>query len=273
MPNAKEAKAVIFSKKKAHNAIAQEYEKRHPEIFNDIEKQRLSNQILEAVRFIQTTSSPKKAMDFGCGSGNLTHHLLRLQFQVTSADVSKKLLSIIQEKYPTATVFKLNGSDLSEFKDNHFDFVGIYSVLHHIPDYLAIIKEAGRVTKRGGIIYVDHEASKSFWSGDPVLARFFKLVVPPRSKSFKRFFKISNYVHAIRLFINPKYAEEGDIHTWPDDHIEWAKVEDVLNNENCEIVLQKDYLNYKSGYPLDLYNKYKDKCGDDYCLIARKRLK
>lgn len=41
--------------------------------------------------------------------------------------------------------------------------VATYSVLHHVPDYLKIVDEFVRVLKPGGVIYIDHEVSPSYW--------------------------------------------------------------------------------------------------------------
>ena len=71
--------------------------------------------------------------------------------------------------------------------------------------------------------------------------------------------------------MNPRYKREGDIHVWPDDHIEWDKIEQLLTSESFEIVLKKDYLLYKSNYDPEIYNEYKDQCADERVLIARKK--
>ena len=59
---------------------------------------------------------------------------------------------------------KINGYDLSNIDDNHLDLVAVYSVLHHVPDYLKIIEEMIRVSKPGGVLYIDHEVSPSYWN-------------------------------------------------------------------------------------------------------------
>lgn len=52
--------------------------------------------------------------------------------------------------------------------------VATYSVLHHIPDYLGVIKELIRVTKPGGIIYIDHEVNEQYWEKSAVYNEFLK---------------------------------------------------------------------------------------------------
>ena len=60
-------------------------------------------------------------------------------------------------------VILINGKDISNIEDESVDIVALYSVLHHIPDYLGILKGFTRVLKRGGIIYIDHESSERYW--------------------------------------------------------------------------------------------------------------
>ena len=118
------------------------YEKSHHEIFNPIEQRRLYSTLREATNAVQTGSKPPAALDYGCGSGNLTRHLTELGFHVTAADVSDDFLSAIERKFSgtgMVKAIKLNGADLSDVPDARFDLVATYSVLHHVPDYLRIV--------------------------------------------------------------------------------------------------------------------------------------
>jgi len=256
---------------RVHDSIYKKYEQMHGEIFNPIEQERLRKQLLLAIRYIKTPSIRKEALDYGCGSGNLTQHMIALGFHVVSADISEKFLTLIKEKYShteKSETLKINGQDLSNIRNNRFDFVATYSVLHHVPDYLQIIKEMVRVAKPGGIIYLDHEANKSYWKSNEY-AEFLQLVQP--KKDWKRFLKLSSYINKIRTIINPRYQAWGDIHVLPDDCIEWNKIENLLANCECEIVLKEDYLLYRKGYSVDIYQAYKNKINETRVLIARKK--
>ncbi|MCE5282767.1 MAG: class I SAM-dependent methyltransferase, partial [Deltaproteobacteria bacterium] len=164
---------------------------------------------------------------------------------------------------------KINGYDLSNIKDNRFDAVATYSVLHHVPDYLRIIVEMIRVTKPGGIIYLDHEVNESYWNSNKGDLAFLQGLPQPQEKQGP-FGVFSNHINRIRLKINPRYQPEGDIHVWPDDHIEWDKIEKLLTMHGCTIVFKEDYLHYKRHYPEDIYQAYRNKCNDMKVLIARK---
>ena len=151
-----------------HNKIAKKYESIHGEIYNEIEQARLLTSLASALSYVQTGSPKILALDFGCGAGNLTKHLTLLGCEVIAADVSTGFLDLISSrKYKERVVtFNLNGTDLKGLEDESVDIIAMYSVLHHVPDYLSLIKEFSRVLNKGGVIYIDHEASENIWNDD-----------------------------------------------------------------------------------------------------------
>jgi len=260
----------------AHNRIFKKYERMHIEIFNSIEQTRLRNCLKRAINDIKSISQEKISLDYGCGSGNLTNHLLGLGMRVVSADVSDNFLNLMKMKFKDSNkseILKINGNDLSSINDGSFDLVAAYSVLHHVPDYLHILNEFIRVVKPGGIIYIDHERSEDFWKKTLVYMNFLKLSGATsffNKNNLKKYLKPLNYMHGIRRLFDCRYQSEGDIHVWPDDHIEWTRIEDVFSSQGCEIVLKENYLLYKK-YPLEIYEVFKNKCNDCCLMIARKK--
>jgi ubiquinone/menaquinone biosynthesis C-methylase UbiE len=258
-------------------ASAAVYEKAHREIFNEIEQQRLHNTLREAVNAVRTGSKPLTALDYGCGSGNLTRHLIELGAHVVSADVADDYLKAVEREFAgtgASRTLKVNGADLSSLPDASFDLVATYSVLHHVPDYLHIVDEFCRVTRPGGVVHVDHEVIPGYWQRPPLYVEFLKKARP--RVDWRRFLSllldVKGYIHIARRLANPRYKREGDIHVWPDDHIEWDRIERTLSSHGFETVLRADYLLCKAIYDLDVYNEYKDRCADERVLIARKRL-
>ncbi|MBP8910381.1 MAG: class I SAM-dependent methyltransferase [Phycisphaerae bacterium] len=257
-------------------ADAAVYERVHGEIFNPIEQQRLRGMLRQALESIRTGTGQIQALDFGCGSGNLTRHLIELGAHTTSADLSEDFLKDIRRKFSASGLsqtLKLNGRDLSNVPDAQFDLVAAYSVLHHVPDYLAIVRELCRVVKPGGVLYLDHEATETYFQRPPHYGEFLRRARP--RVDWRRFLRlvldVRGYVHILRRLRNPRYKREGDIHVWPDDHIEWDKIEAILAAEGFEIVVRQDYLLYKAIYDLAIYEQYKDRCADERVLIARRR--
>jgi ubiquinone/menaquinone biosynthesis C-methylase UbiE len=257
-------------------ADAAVYEYAHGDIFNSIEQQRLYGMLREAVQSVQTGAQPVQALDFGCGSGNLTRHLIGLGVHTVSADVSDDFLEGIRRKFSAtglSETLRLNGTDLANVPGAHFDLVAGYSVLHHVPDYLAIVREMGRVVKPGGVVYIDHEVTPDYYGRPPVYVEFLKKARPRVDwrRMLRLVLDVQGYKHILRRLANPRYKREGDIHVWPDDHIEWDRIEQVLRSQGFEIVLKHDYLLYKASYDLQVYHEYKDRCADERVLIARKK--
>jgi ubiquinone/menaquinone biosynthesis C-methylase UbiE len=173
----KNNKTEIEKNIKAHNKIAKKYKKLHTEIYNKTEQERLKEKLIYAKSLIKTVNQNEekyKALDYGCGDGNLTKHLLDIDFTVTSADISVGFLNLIENNFQEAKTLLLNGEDLKEIKSDSFDFICTYSVLHHIPDYLKAITEMKRVLKPGGVIFLEHESSPDYWTNTSILFKFYK---------------------------------------------------------------------------------------------------
>jgi ubiquinone/menaquinone biosynthesis C-methylase UbiE len=259
--------------RRAHDAVCRRYERIHGEIFNSVEQQRLADRLRQAASWVRTASPAMWALDLGCGSGNLTGHLVAAGLNVIAADVSPKFLQLVESRFadagPKVDPMLLNGRDLAALPDQRVDLAAAYSVLHHVPDYLRIIDEMVRVTKPGGVIYLDHEVNESYWQPTPEYRRFLQRV--SASQRWSKYTDPANYVAKIRRLLNPRYHPEGDIHVWPDDHIEWDKIRRQLESQGCEILLQDDYLHYKRGYPPDAHEQYRTRCSDMRLLVARRK--
>lgn len=265
----------ILENKRIHDKIYKKYEKNHGEIFNEIEQQRLFGELKNLKSLIKTRNKEKVALDLGCGSGNLTKHLLKLGYNVIASDVSKNFLKLVKKRFNSdkLSVKKINGTDLDTFEDNSVDLIVIYSVLHHIPDYLTVIKECVRVLKKGGILYMDHEPNEKYWKGDKTYLEFKKKI--KNSIPLKVYINPSTYIkyfyYKFRLFSNPRYQPEGDIHVFPDDHVEGTLIKDILKNNNMEVLAEKNYLLYRREYDFKVYKRYNNETSDSELIIARKK--
>ena len=251
------------------------YERKHGEIFNRIEQARLGQALRTAVDAIRTDSEPRQALDYGCGSGNLTRHLIDLGLHTVSADVSDGFVALVQKKFGPSglsSALKINGQDLSCVADETFDLVATYSVLHHVPDYLAIVEEMCRVTKPGGVLYIDHEVTEAYYQRPAVYVEFLKKARPRVNvrRLIALLLDVKGYRHLLRRLVDPRYRREGDIHVWPDDHIEWDRIEQILAARGFETVLKEDYLLCKAIYDPAVYEEYRSLCADERVLISRK---
>ncbi len=260
---------------KIHDEVSEKYRSLHGDIFSPIEQERLHTVLDDVIKMVKTKSRPLTALDYGCGSGNVTRHLIELGIETTSADISEAFLRMIERDFAHTGLSKtvrINGTDLSNISDAQFDLITTYSVLHHVPDYLFILKEMCRVLKTGGVLYIDHEVTESYYERPREYIEFLRKAKP--IINWKRYLRllidVRGYKHIFRRLINPRYKREGDIHVWPDDRIEWQKIEQILTSRGFEIILKKDYLLCRNSYNRDVYYEYKNKCSDMRILAARK---
>jgi hypothetical protein len=57
---------------------------------------------------------------------------------------------------------------------------------------------------------------------------------------------------------------------WPDDHIEWDRVELGVRLQGGVPLHVIDYLAYPRTYDASVYEHYRNRCVDTRCFIARK---
>ena len=265
----------VYINEKAFDKNIEKYDKDHLKIFGGMEEERLFCDLKKATDMLK---EKKSACDFGCGNGNLIKHLLKLNFdKIHCYDISQNCLDYIRNKYmrqeEKLDFFKINGENLREIKSNTFDFISCYSVLHHIPDYLKGVEEMIRVTKKNGIIFIDHEHNEFYWNNREKLKEFTFLNETKKEKIVK-YINPKNYINFFInrtiLIFNPRYQKMGDIHVFPDDHIEFDKIKEVFKKNNVEIVEERDYLAYNNKYKKPIYDKFKNKYSDMKLLVGKK---
>ena len=175
-----------------HGSESKCYEFLHPEVFGRQEQNRIET-VLGTVDSL-VWENENKALDFGAGTGNLTGKLLRMNYKVTAVDISAEMCSILRHKYKrymeAGKLFVVNSPvETTNFKRGEFDLVACYSTLHHLPDYLSAIQCLSAFLKKGGIMYLDHEASPSYWVNEArSLARLLKFVYFHSSPALNAFY-------------------------------------------------------------------------------------
>mgnify|MGYP000599987422 CR=1 FL=1 len=259
-----------------HNRIANDYDLRHPEIYNPIEQARLVSAVNQCVSLTKLNPLLTQVLDYGCGAGNLSRIFLNLGCAVTAADVAPAFLDVVQQRTgfnPKLDTMLLNGQNLREVADQSYDIVALYSVLHHIPDYLVAIRECVRVLRYGGILFIDHEHNGEKWSPSPALHAYRLLTTARHGIEYYLRSLISPrwYIKKFKKLRNPRYQEEGDIHVWPDDHIEWNVLKEMVERLGVNTIVYADYLGYEPGIDPGVYDTYKTKCSDMKLYMGRKQ--
>lgn len=231
-----------------HRIESTVYDWIHDEIWNKDEQKRLWASLKFAVAQIENNSF--KAMDFGAGTGNITEKLLRLGFHVTAIDISKEMCEVLKARnrksVETGKLKVVNVNfDKVDFEER-FDLVAAYSVLHHLPDYIATVKKLSGVLKRGGVLYIDHETIPR-----QVKKQFFK-----RLLLFLDYF-VSDRLHSFYLRVHqiktPRLNySRSDVH----ETIDYEGIKTALKKENLMMV-SHEYYNQETRFktPLTLIHK------------------
>jgi ubiquinone/menaquinone biosynthesis C-methylase UbiE len=153
-----------------HRKEAQYYELIHPEVYGKQEQKRIAKKLQTLDKLI--TNNQKNALDIGAGTGNLTGRLLQMGYNVVAVDISEEMCVILKSKYSEylqSGKLSVVSSPIEKltFDADKFDLITFYSVLHHLPDYLSAISSVSLFLKKGGVIYIDHEASPFYWKPEP----------------------------------------------------------------------------------------------------------
>ncbi len=101
-------------------------------------------------------------LDLGCGTGFIINLARDLFDQIHGVDVTQAMLDRVDRSSGNVTLHRAPAEHVP-FPDGTFDMVSAYSFIHHTEDYWAVLAEARRVLKPGGICYVDLEPNKTFW--------------------------------------------------------------------------------------------------------------
>jgi len=106
----------------------------------------------------------RRALDAGCGPGNLAGLLAERFDQVTGIDISGPMIKIAQDQ-KSAPNIEYHVQDLMSFEDaDGFDIVLSSGALHHLPNLEAALRHLEGLVRSGGrVILIDNIA----WTTTP----------------------------------------------------------------------------------------------------------
>lgn len=147
---------ILAENKRVHAAEGTLFDQLHPEIFNSFEQSLLN-------RDLQDLAAPplSQAVDFGCGTGNITLKLLARGLKVTAVDLSQPLLDLLAVRArPLGSACTIVCEDLDTFlagRKQLPELVTMSSVLHHLPDPWKTLDTICNLLPTGGCLYLTHE--------------------------------------------------------------------------------------------------------------------
>jgi ubiquinone/menaquinone biosynthesis C-methylase UbiE len=121
--------------------------------------------------------SARQVLDIGCGTGVASREIgTRPAFSgaVTGIDLSPYLIEVAQrlcaeEGLGQRTTFRVGDTRSLDISDESFDAVVAHTLVSHVENPLAVVKEAARAVRRGGLvgIFDGDYASLTFGHQDP----------------------------------------------------------------------------------------------------------
>lgn len=118
--------------------------------------------------------APARILDIGCSVGLSTAYLVNAfpTASVVGVDPSSHMLAVGALRRPGVSYVHALGEQLPADYDSKFDIVSIQLVAHELPDsaFRAILREASRVLKKGGILCV-MDVDPSTFDGVPLVIR------------------------------------------------------------------------------------------------------
>ena len=159
----------------------------------------------------------KKIIDIGAGTGRYSVALANEGYDVTAVELVKYNLGILKQKNSLVKAYHGNALKLSRFNDESFDITILFGPMYHLikfEDKVKALKEAARVTKKGGVILVAY-----------VMNEFSVITYG---------FKENNIIELIE---SGKIDEKYRVKPGEDDLYDYVRLEDInrINDEVTEV--------------------------------------
>lgn len=93
-------------------------------------------------------------LDIACGNGTLLKMLSgKYDFKGYGIDISEKMIENAQRKCKNMK-FEVSSCEHTPFEDKTFDAITVCASYHHFPDTVQFAKEANRILKPHGMLYI-----------------------------------------------------------------------------------------------------------------------
>lgn len=132
--------------RKAYNRIAENYNNTFDGRFTRLFKDELVSRVI--------LNQNDAVLDVGCGTGELLDRLYhKCPIKGVGVDISDEMIKAAKLQYNKFDFIVSSCAPLP-FDDNSFDVLTVSASFHHFPEPREFAKEANRVLKHGGEIYI-----------------------------------------------------------------------------------------------------------------------
>ena len=101
---------------------------------------------------LATVGSKPCVLELGAGSGEASGPWIDAGAQLTAVDCSGEQLRRLRLRHPSVITFEMDNANFLRQQDGQFDIVSLVSTLHHIPDFLGLLRECVGAVRPGGAL-------------------------------------------------------------------------------------------------------------------------
>ncbi|MEO8026749.1 MAG: methyltransferase domain-containing protein [Bryobacteraceae bacterium] len=115
----------------------------------------LWNEHMARYAFAARFAAGGRVLDLGCGTGYGTAALAQMAREAVGVDVAEEAIEYARTSFPLANVEFIRSSATSvALPDASFDLITAFEIIEHIADWAALIREARRLLRAGGLFLV-----------------------------------------------------------------------------------------------------------------------
>lgn len=146
-----------------------------------------------------------RVLEIGCGSGYGSQLIMKYfcPKKIIATDFDPRMIKIAQIEHSHKNIdFQVASATNLAFKDNTFDAVFDFGIIHHIPNWKKAIKEVTRVLKPGGLIIIEDLSIETF---EVSMGKFFRKILDhPYKEMYKQEELLASLKTAGNLVIEEK---------------------------------------------------------------------
>ena len=222
------------------NYYQQRYQKDVAGLSTDTRRAYLYKARIRTLNHLNITGN--NVLEVGCGIGPMTKYLEANFKTVNAIDISSDAIDYCKENFKSSnTAFEVASAENLPFKNESFDIIFAYDVYEHVADHIICFKEAKRVLKSGGILFIAVPNPQSL--GARIKGRYPEYEGLPISKRKKQWFGWQDDTHINLLKISEwrksllnsgfELIKDGTDYWWDSPYISW--IPDLPQDIICKI--------------------------------------